>query len=100
MLTLCPPYLISLKAAQDSEAFDNNSGLFCMYLNVTGWLVDWTGEFSAAFYLAGLCFILSAIFVVIVDRLVERKISNLVKVADDAADSETCPVNEMDHLEV
>lgn len=70
-----------------------------MCLNVTGWLVDWTGEFSAAFYLAGLCFILSAVFVVMVDRLVEKKNRDLVKVADAAADSERCPINRMDHLE-
>lgn len=67
---------------------------FCVCLNMTGWLVDWPGEFSAVFYLAG------PIFVVMVNRLVEKKHIDLVKVADAAADTETCQINGKDHLEV
>ncbi|MCJ8746883.1 hypothetical protein PDJAM_G00147000 [Pangasius djambal] len=87
--------------------FDSALGLFMLLRTsgafiappAAGWLVDWTGEFSAAFYLAGLCFILSAIFVVMVDRLVEKKNIDLMKVADAADDCETCPMNGTDHLE-
>uniref|UniRef100_A0A673CCG9 Zgc:114041 n=1 Tax=Sphaeramia orbicularis TaxID=375764 RepID=A0A673CCG9_9TELE len=37
------------------------------------WLVDRTGTYSAAFYLSGFCSFLSALFVVVVDYLVQRK---------------------------
>ena len=43
------------------------------YSSCAGWLVDETGDYSAAFYLSGLCLISSAVFVVAVDRLVERR---------------------------
>lgn len=43
--------------------------LFC----ASGWLVDETDDYSAAFYLSGLCLISSAVFVVLVDRLVQRR---------------------------
>ncbi|KAF7687390.1 hypothetical protein HF521_014618 [Silurus meridionalis] len=90
------------------ECFDSALGLFMLLRTIgafiappaSGWLVDWTGEFSTAFYPAGLCFILSAVFVVMVDRLVVRKNNDLVKVADAAADSETGQIKGIDHLEL
>lgn len=39
----------------------------------TGWLVDLDKDFGACFYLSGLVLIISGVFVVLVDRLVERK---------------------------
>lgn len=47
---------------------------FCFFcVSHAGWLVDETNDYSAAFYLSGLCLISSAVFVVLVDRLVQRK---------------------------
>lgn len=101
MLIVCLAHLVSLIAAQDAEVFEiNNDGRsFCVCFNVTGWLVDWTSEFNASFYLAGLCCILSAVFVMMVDRLVEKKNRDLVKIANASADSEICPINGRDPLE-
>lgn len=42
-------------------------------LSLTGWLVDWADDFSAGFYLSGFCLVLSGVFVVFVDRLLEKK---------------------------
>ncbi|KAM9360181.1 monocarboxylate transporter 13 [Symphorus nematophorus] len=63
------------------EGFDNGLGLFMLFRSIggfigppaAGWLVDETKDYSAAFYLSGLCLISSAVFVVLVDRLVERR---------------------------
>ncbi|MED6254388.1 hypothetical protein ATANTOWER_024662 [Ataeniobius toweri] len=38
-----------------------------------GWLVDQTNDYSAAFYLSGFCLITSAVFVVLVDFLLQRR---------------------------
>lgn len=40
---------------------------------VSGWLVDETKDYSAAFYLSGLCLVSSALFLVLVDRLLQRR---------------------------
>ena len=42
--------------------------IFC-----AGWLVDEMKDFSAAFYLSGLCLVLSAVFVALVDYRIQRK---------------------------
>ncbi|XP_076006892.1 monocarboxylate transporter 13 [Genypterus blacodes] len=63
------------------EGFDSGLGLFMLLRSVggfiglpaAGWLVDRKGSYSAAFYLSGLCLISSAVFVALVDRLVERR---------------------------
>uniref|UniRef100_A0A8C1M3M6 Zgc:114041 n=1 Tax=Cyprinus carpio TaxID=7962 RepID=A0A8C1M3M6_CYPCA len=63
------------------EGFDSALGLFMLFRSsggfvgppAAGWLVDWTHDFSASFYLSGLCLVLSGVFVVLVDRLVEKK---------------------------
>ncbi|XP_051278182.1 monocarboxylate transporter 2 [Dicentrarchus labrax] len=63
------------------EGFDSGLGLFMLFRSIggfigppaAGWLVDETNDYSAAFYLSGLCLISSAVFVVLVDRLVERR---------------------------
>ncbi|XP_070821023.1 monocarboxylate transporter 13 isoform X1 [Chaetodon trifascialis] len=63
------------------EGFDSALGLFMLFRSiggfiappVAGWLVDETNDYSAAFYLSGLCLILSAVFVVLVDWLVQRR---------------------------
>ncbi|XP_060763113.1 monocarboxylate transporter 13 [Neoarius graeffei] len=88
-------------------SFDSALGLFMLLRTsgvlvippAAGWLVDWTSEFNASFYLAGLCCILSAVFVMMVDRLVEKKNRDLVKIANASADSEICPINGRDPLE-
>uniref|UniRef100_A0A673M7N1 Zgc:114041 n=1 Tax=Sinocyclocheilus rhinocerous TaxID=307959 RepID=A0A673M7N1_9TELE len=59
------------------EGFDSALGLFMLFRSsggfvgppAAGWLVDWTHDFSASFYLSGLCLVLSGVFVVLVDRL-------------------------------
>uniref|UniRef100_A0A3B1JCA9 Zgc:114041 n=1 Tax=Astyanax mexicanus TaxID=7994 RepID=A0A3B1JCA9_ASTMX len=64
--------------------FDSALGLFMLFrssgalvaLPAAGWVADRFNDFSAAFYLAGFCIILSAIFVVVVDKLVENKKKN------------------------
>ncbi|XP_030271919.1 monocarboxylate transporter 13 [Sparus aurata] len=63
------------------EGFDNALGLFMLFRSIggfigppaAGWLVDETSDYSAAFYLSGLCPILSGVFVVLVDHLIQRR---------------------------
>ncbi|XP_038559863.1 monocarboxylate transporter 13 [Micropterus salmoides] len=63
------------------EGFDNGLGLFMLFRSIggfigppaAGWLVDNTNDYSSAFYLSGLCLISSAVFVIQVDRLVQRR---------------------------
>lgn len=63
------------------EGFDSGLGLFMLFRSIggfigppaAGWLVDRMGTYSAAFYLSGFCLISSAVFVVVVDYLVQRK---------------------------
>uniref|UniRef100_UPI0037E8C57E monocarboxylate transporter 13 n=1 Tax=Semicossyphus pulcher TaxID=241346 RepID=UPI0037E8C57E len=63
------------------EGFDNALGLFMLFRSIggfigppaAGWLVDETNDYSSAFYLSGLCLISSAVFLVLADRLVERR---------------------------
>ncbi|XP_055056730.2 monocarboxylate transporter 13 isoform X2 [Misgurnus anguillicaudatus] len=63
------------------EGFDSALGLFMLLRSsggfvgppAAGWLVDWTNDFSAGFYLSGICLVLSSVFVVFVDRLVQKK---------------------------
>ncbi|CDQ64608.1 monocarboxylate transporter 13 isoform X1 [Oncorhynchus mykiss] len=63
------------------EGFDSGLGLFMLFRSIggfigppaAGWLVDLDKDFGACFYLSGLVLILSGVFVVLVDRLVERK---------------------------
>lgn len=63
------------------EGFDNALGLFMLFRSIggfigppaAGWLVDETNDYSSAFYLSGLCLISSAVFVVLVDRLVQKR---------------------------
>lgn len=45
----------------------------CAFVFRAGWLVDETSDYSAAFYLSGLCPILSGVFVVLVDHLIQRR---------------------------
>nr|XP_040050893.1 monocarboxylate transporter 13 isoform X2 [Gasterosteus aculeatus aculeatus] len=66
------------------EGFDSGLGLFMLFRSVggfigppaAGWLVDQTGDYSAAFYLSGVCLVASAGFVGLVDRLVQRRTSS------------------------
>ncbi|MED6263717.1 hypothetical protein CHARACLAT_007318 [Characodon lateralis] len=63
------------------EGFDSGLGLFMLFRSIGGsigppaggWLVDQTNDYSAAFYLSGFCLITSAVFVVLVDFLVQRR---------------------------
>nr|XP_046241343.1 monocarboxylate transporter 13 [Scatophagus argus]XP_046241344.1 monocarboxylate transporter 13 [Scatophagus argus] len=63
------------------EGFDSGLGLFMLFRSIggfigppaAGWLVDYTSDYSAAFYLSGLCLIFSAVFVVLVDHLIQRR---------------------------
>ncbi|KAG7221283.1 hypothetical protein INR49_017348 [Caranx melampygus] len=63
------------------EGFDSGLGLFMLFRSIggftgppaAGWLVDETNDYSTAFYLSGLCLITSAVFVVVADRLVQRR---------------------------
>ncbi|TKS78423.1 Monocarboxylate transporter 12 [Collichthys lucidus] len=63
------------------EGFDNGLGLFMLFRSIggfigppaAGWLVDETNDYSTAFYLSGLCLISSAVFVVLVDRFVQKR---------------------------
>ncbi|XP_062418498.1 monocarboxylate transporter 13 [Pungitius pungitius] len=65
------------------EGFDSGLGLFMLFRSIggfvgppaAGWLVDRTGDYSAAFYLSGVCLVASAGFVALVDRLVQRRSS-------------------------
>ncbi|XP_040899066.1 monocarboxylate transporter 13 [Toxotes jaculatrix] len=63
------------------ERFDSGLGIFMLFRSIggfigppaAGWLVDETNDYSSAFYFSGLCLISSAVFVVMVDYLVERR---------------------------
>ncbi|XP_071339736.1 monocarboxylate transporter 12 isoform X2 [Trachinotus anak] len=63
------------------EGFDSGLGIFMLFRSIggfigppaAGWLVDETNDCSAAFYFSGLCLVSSAVFVVLADRLVQRK---------------------------
>lgn len=63
------------------EGFDNGLGLFMLFRSIggfmgppaAGWLVDETNNYSAAFYLSGLCLVSSAVFVCAVDCLLQRR---------------------------
>ncbi|XP_029294962.1 monocarboxylate transporter 12 [Cottoperca gobio] len=63
------------------EGFDSGLGLFMLFRSIggfigppaAGWLVDQTNDYSAAFYLSGVCLITSAVFVVLVDRVIQRR---------------------------
>ncbi|XP_053181472.1 monocarboxylate transporter 13 [Scomber japonicus] len=63
------------------EAFDSGLGLFMLFRSIggfigppaAGWLVDEMNDYSVAFYFSGLCLITSAVFVVLVDRLIQRR---------------------------
>ncbi|CAJ1069191.1 monocarboxylate transporter 13 [Xyrichtys novacula] len=63
------------------EGFDNGLGLFMLFRSIggfvgppaAGWLVDEMNNYSIAFYLSGLCLITSAMFVIVVDCLVQRR---------------------------
>lgn len=44
-----------------------------LYVLQAGWWIDQTGNYSSAFYLSGLCLITSAVFVVLVDYLVQKR---------------------------
>uniref|UniRef100_A0A665WFQ0 Monocarboxylate transporter 13 n=1 Tax=Echeneis naucrates TaxID=173247 RepID=A0A665WFQ0_ECHNA len=72
------------------EGFDSGLGIFMLFRSVggfigppaAGWLVDETNDYSTAFYLSGLCLITSAVFVVFVDRLVQKR---------EALEADVCP---------
>ncbi|XP_068422786.1 monocarboxylate transporter 12 [Clinocottus analis] len=82
------------------EGFDSGLGLFMLFRSVggfvgpptAGWLVDQTNDYSGAFYLSGVCLILSTVFVALVDRLVQRRNSKDAKVhqeiIQDASEAE------------
>nr|XP_015828727.2 monocarboxylate transporter 13 [Nothobranchius furzeri] len=63
------------------EGFDSGLGLFMLFRSIGGfigppaggWLVDQNKDYSSAFYLSGFCLISSAVFVVLVDCLIQRK---------------------------
>lgn len=42
--------------------------------------MDWTGNYSAAFYFSGLCLLSSAAFVVLVDCFVQKREANQMEV--------------------
>uniref|UniRef100_A0A8C1ZAZ6 Zgc:114041 n=1 Tax=Cyprinus carpio TaxID=7962 RepID=A0A8C1ZAZ6_CYPCA len=74
-------HVTSIVDIVELEGFDSALGLFMLFRSsggfvgppAAGWLVDWTHDFSASFYLSGLCLVVSGVFVVLVDRLVEKK---------------------------
>ncbi|KAM4615794.1 monocarboxylate transporter 13 [Polymixia lowei] len=81
------------------EGFDSGLGLFMLFRSAggfvgppaAGWLVDWTDDYSAAFYLSGLCLISSGGFVVLVDRLVQKRKGpggDVVQAASDPGDQQ------------
>ncbi|KAM7415812.1 hypothetical protein PAMA_018055 [Pampus argenteus] len=63
------------------EGFDGGLGLFMLFRSLggfmgppaAGWLVDQMNDYSVSFYLSGLCLASSAVFVALVDRLVQRR---------------------------
>ncbi|XP_029019909.1 monocarboxylate transporter 13 [Betta splendens] len=74
-------HVTSIVDIVELEGFDSALGLFMMFRSIggfvglpaAGWLVDETDDYSAAFYLSGLCLISSVLFVVLVDRLLQRR---------------------------
>ncbi len=56
-----------------SSAVAHADLFFVLLCPCAGWLVDETNTYSSAFYLSGLCLISSGVFVVLVDRLVQRR---------------------------
>ncbi|KAM8885401.1 monocarboxylate transporter 13 isoform 2-T2 [Spinachia spinachia] len=81
------------------EGFDSGLGLFMLFRSIggffgppaAGWLVDRTGDYSAAFYLSGVCLLLSAVFVGLVDRLVQRRKSSEAKVHQEVTSGKVNP---------
>ncbi|XP_061586081.1 monocarboxylate transporter 13 [Cololabis saira] len=79
------------------EGFDNGLGFFMLFRSIGGfigppaggWLVDRTNDYSFAFYFSGFCLISSAMFVLLVDRLVQRR-----KAAEAEAN---CSVSRQEH---
>lgn len=59
--------------------------------------MDWTHDFSAAFYFSGICLVLSGVFVVLVDRMVEKKKLNL---PDSFTETTDHPIHKADTAEV
>ncbi|XP_041855767.1 monocarboxylate transporter 13 [Melanotaenia boesemani] len=63
------------------DGFDSGLGLFMLFRSIGGfigppaggWLVDKTNDYSSAFHLSGFCLISSGVFVLLVDRLVQRR---------------------------
>ncbi|KAM4576275.1 monocarboxylate transporter 13 [Odontesthes bonariensis] len=63
------------------EGFESGLGLLMLFRSIGGfvgppaggWLVDQTGDYSSAFYLAGFCLISSAVFVLLVDHLIQKR---------------------------
>ncbi|KAM6931361.1 monocarboxylate transporter 13 [Xenentodon cancila] len=63
------------------EGFDSGLGFFMLFRSIGGfigppaggWLVDQTHQYSFAFYFSGFCIISSAMFVLLVDLLVQRR---------------------------
>ncbi|XP_017550968.1 monocarboxylate transporter 13 [Pygocentrus nattereri] len=102
-------HIVSIVDIVGLKDFDGALGLFMFVrssgvlvaLPTAGWLVDRVDDFSAVFYLAGVCITLSAVFVVVVDRMVEKmKRKKSMTAAGSFLDpSETCPINVMDHSE-
>ncbi|XP_056093154.1 monocarboxylate transporter 2 [Rhinichthys klamathensis goyatoka] len=87
------------------DGFDSSLGLFMLFRSsggfvgppAAGWLVDWTHDFGAAFYLSGVCLVLSAVFVVLVDRLVEKK---KPKLPDTCTETTDHPMHKADSADV
>ncbi|KAM9811098.1 monocarboxylate transporter 13 [Neosynchiropus ocellatus] len=86
-------HVISIVDIVTLDGFDIGLGLFMLFRSVggfvgppaAGWLVDQTSNFSNAFYFSGLCLIASSVFVVLVDRLVQKRTVALpdCKVSED-----------------
>ncbi|KAK7165080.1 hypothetical protein R3I94_003452 [Phoxinus phoxinus] len=87
------------------DGFDSSLGLFMLFRSsggfvgppAAGWLVDWTHDFGAAFYLSGVCLVLSGVFVVLVDRLVEKK---KIKLPDTCTETTDHPMHKADITDV
>ncbi|XP_067264049.1 monocarboxylate transporter 13 [Chanodichthys erythropterus] len=87
------------------DGFDSGLGLFMLFRSsggfvgppAAGWLVDWTHDFSAAFYFSGICLVFSGVFVVLVDRMVEKKKLNQ---PDSFTETTDHPIHKADSAEV
>ncbi|XP_028313570.1 monocarboxylate transporter 13 [Gouania willdenowi] len=74
-------HIITIVDIVTLEGFDSGLGLFMMFRTIggfmgppaAGWLVDETNDYRCAFYLSGICLLCSAVFVIIVDRLIQRR---------------------------